>query len=74
MYNTKYRSRDPFVETSLALFLFILSLLVYTEISPTVDDRMLDLSLEECTGCLPIETTIYDERIATPPDNVLGVF
>ena len=74
MYNTKYRSRDPFVETSLALFLFILSLLAYTEINPIVEDRMLDLSLEECTGCLPTKTKIYNERKATTPTNVLGVF
>ena len=74
MYTVKYRSSDPFVETSLALFMFLLALLVYTEVKPSINDRMLDFDLEECTGCRPEETTIYDERIATPPDNILGVF
>ena len=68
----KYQGRDPFIETSLALFLFILALVVYTEVNPNVEDRMLDVELEEWEP--PKTTTIYDERIVTPPDNILGVF
>ena len=68
----KYQGRDPFIEASLALFLFILALVVYTEVSPNVEDRMLDVELEEWEP--PKTTTIYDERIVTPPDNILGVF
>ena len=68
----KYQGRDPFIEASLALFLFILALVVYTEVNPNVEDRMLDVELEEWEP--PKTTTIYDERIVTPPDNILGVF
>ena len=66
--------RSSFVEVSIAIMLFIAVLIVYTEVTPTVEDRLLDSELEDCTGCLPTKTKIYNERKATTPTNVLGVF